>query len=30
MREQGYPLRDLDVPQSESDTDLDDFIHHSA
>jgi len=30
MREQGYPLRDLDVPQSESDTDLDDFIHHAA
>jgi choline dehydrogenase len=30
MREQGYPLRDLNVPQSESDTDLDDFIHHAA
>lgn len=30
MREQGYPLRDLDVPQSESDTDLDDFIRHGA
>jgi len=30
MREQGYPLRDLYVPQSESDTDLDDFIHHSG
>jgi choline dehydrogenase len=30
MREQGYPLRDLDVPQSESDTDVDDFIYHAA
>ena len=30
VREAGYPLRDLHVPQSESDADLDAFIRHGA